>query len=529
VNPEKLRKDIAEMAHLRADKLNFGQHKLRQMIQEQYLANLASIDEVQAIEKVHKLESQSHIARVILRADAGDNPVAQPNHAYDGEGEVVTVADTGFDTGHIRNIHHAFLDRIANRVTTRVLSIYPLSKIPLVNDFDGHGTHVCALAIGSGTTTEGRRIRGTAPGAKLVVQCLGPYFDGVPENLVDLFEAPYHNNGARVHVNSWGTIWRGNQHRYGAARRAEEIDKFVSEKKDPVICFAAGNNNDPNNNLTQAQIGAEAAAKNCITVGATHNNKDYPNEVANFSSRGPTVEGRIKPDVVAPGISVLSANSAYNVRPSYHDPNWTYLTGTSMATPLVAGCAAVLRQAVKDKWAMQEPSAALIKALLVNGAVSLPRYSRDASGFVRVDLANSLANACKTGDSGFDEENIHSGDEEPHEIPIMIPKHDGRGVLKVTLVWSDPPGNQLIHDLDLAVEASDNTEYHGNRGASNDPGDFDRCNNVEQVEWAGIPAGKATIFIKVYRLVFPPQPFACAWSFHQSTSGAGDAQAQAQG
>lgn len=511
VKPEDVRKDIAKMAHLRADTLRFGRHKLRQMIQEQYLTAVASIDAVQVIEEVYKPELRSHIARVILRADAEWNPGDHRRHIFEGDGEVIAVADTGFDSGHISNIHHAFLDRDTDR--TRVLSIYPLSNIPLVNDFDGHGTHVCGLAIGSGhAEIEGNsviEIKGTAPKAKLVVQCLGSGLDGIPEDLGDLFEVPYHNNGARVHSNSWGYPCRGVQFPYN--QQAIEIDDFVYGNPDMVICFAAGNDNDkPHTKHLPAQIGGEAAAKNCITVGATENTVQDANRHYKHSSCGPTVEGRIKPDVVAPGIRVLSANSAHKGHPKdpSEDPKWTYMTGTSMATPLVAGCVAVLREALRVRMNMPRPAASLIKALMVNGAVPL---ERDQSGFGLVDLANSLAVACRTGDSGFEVGTIERQGER-HDILIeKFPIDKGPASLKVTLVWSDPPGSLLQNDLDLVVMASDGTERCGNdEDATNE---FDRSNNVEQVEWEGIPAPPAKIIISGFRLIRSPQPFACAWRF----------------
>lgn len=213
-----------------------------------------------------------------------------------------------------------------------------------------------------------------------------------------------------------------------------------------------------------------------------------------------------------------------------------------MSNPLVAGCSAVLREAVLHETVMAEatkqnitldedqkreaivnkirahfPSAALIKALLINGAKLLPpdqhTHNYD-SGFGRVDLAKSLSIICRTGDFGdftFEEAEINP-ESERREIPVKIPKHDGNLTLKVTLVWNDYQGATLQNDLDLAVKASDEMEYHGNIGAT----DFDRL-NVEQVVWAGIPAGEATIVIKAHKLClsrpFPRQPFACVWSY----------------
>jgi serine protease AprX len=80
--------------------------------------------------------------------------------------------------------------------------------------------------------------------------------------------------------------------------------------------------------------------------------------------------------------------------------------------------------------------------------------------------------------------------------------------LKITLVWTDPPGAKLQNDLDLIVKASNGQERHGNMGTSKN---FDRVNNVEQVIWENIPAGNATITIHAFRITQFPQPWAYAW------------------
>lgn len=187
------------------------------------------------------------------------------------------------------------------------------------------------------------------------------------------------------------------------------------------MCFAAGNDAERDNagvsqitssrsvtdTITQ-QIANDikfSAAKNCITVGACHSSRpstDYvfaPNKpssnvnessiMAGFSSRGPTLEGRIKPDIVAPGIAILSAASRDpGVNPKTKaqygrsdDPLWFFDTGTSMATPLVAGCAAVIREAHLS-CGLSSPSAALVKALLINGATNLQDKPTKDDGIV---------------------------------------------------------------------------------------------------------------------------------------------------
>ena len=249
----------------------------------------------------------------------------------------------------------------------------------------------------------GGAIQGTAPEATLILQStldaqggLG----GLPADLHDLFTPPYHDDQARIHTNSWGATTPGLPY----DQSAQEIDDMVWTNPDVVICFAAGNDGadrDANGIVDAGSIGSQSAAKNCITVGASESDRpnfepsygtywpadfpagpihadhqaDNPEGMVAFSSRGPTREGRIKPDVVAPGTCILSTLSRAVAHPSTDfgsssDGQFFFDSGTSMATPLVAGCCAVLRETLIRNGSTT-PSAALIKALLINGAVEL--------------------------------------------------------------------------------------------------------------------------------------------------------------
>jgi hypothetical protein len=202
-----------------------------------------------------------------------------------------------------------------------------------------------------------------------------------------------------------------------------------------------------------------------------------------------------------------------------------------MATPLVAGCTTVLRETlVKNGTAT--PSAALIKALLVNGAVRLPgQYSpteagsspNNTSGWGRVDLAGSVIIPGPDPNGGFgDGGPLKQGQSDTIDIdvPEGPPKHRGAAGaenvaptavgarFKITLVWSDPPGEALQNDLDLIVRASNGAERHGNMGTSKK---FDRSNNVEQVLWTNMPPGPAKITIRAFRITNFAQPYAYAW------------------
>jgi hypothetical protein len=379
---------------------------------------------------------------------------------------------------------------------------------------------------------------------------------GIPNDLHDLFRPPYDADKARIQSNSWGATTPG----LAYSQSSREIDDFIWNHQDCTICFAAGNDGIDSNHdgvIDQASVGSEAAAKNCITVGASENTRanieltygmlrasswptnpifrdkttDNADGMAAFSSHGPTKEGRFKPDVVAPGTSILSTRSrkALTVPTIFgtsSDTAFFFDDGTSMATPLVAGCVAVVRESLV-KNGMPNPSAAVIKALIINGAVPLPgQYHpseagvspNNASGWGRVNLAGSIILPGPNPNSGFGEGGpLKQGEE--GTISIRVPG-GGRAAgsdpgtmglppsLKVTLVWTDPPGAMLQNDLDLIVHASNGQERHGNRGTSKD---FDRINNVEQVVWDNIPSGDVKITIRAFHITQFPQPWAYAW------------------
>jgi serine protease AprX len=547
-NSATVKTQIASAVGLSPDDLQMGRHKVRLTVQEKYLENLAAIDEVRQIEEVPAVKLRNNVARPILNAH-----VVLNGTVFEGAGQVLAVADTGFDRGMSAGAHPAF--------TGRVAKLYPLGRPSKTDDPEGHGTHVCGSALGDGNSaTMGGAIQGTAPKATLVLQSLldaTGALGGIPADLHDLFGPPYDNDGARVHTNSWGATTPGLPYN----QSSREIDDFVWSHPDCVICFAAGNDGTDQNAdgvVDPASVGSESAAKNCITVGASENNRptievtyggirpgdfpaapihddlmaDNPEGMAAFSSRGPTKEGRFKPDVVAPGTSILSTRSrAATTVPTVFgastDADYFFDAGTSMATPLVAGCVAVLRECLVRN-GTPNPSAALIKALLINGAVELVgQYSpseagpspNNNSGFGRVNLANSVIIPGPNPDGGFGEGGpLQQGDS--NTITVKVPAGGGGGApagvgtaglaptLKVTLVWSDPAGDKLQNDLDLIVTAPNGQERHGNMGLSPQ---FDRVNNVEQVLWNNIPPGDVKITVRAFHVTRFPQPYAYAW------------------
>jgi subtilisin family serine protease len=206
--------------------------------------------------------------------------------------------------------------------------------------------------------------------------------------------------------------------------------------------FAAGNSGNDSNGtgvINANSLTIQATAKNCITVGASENNRPqgsvptpgkdenygdewplkFPAEPINsdhisnnsegmaaFSSRGPTADGRIKPDLVSPGTNILSVRSRYAVDNGWgflpkNDPRRSYyifMGGTSMSTPITAGAVALIRQYLQ-KNGLLNPSAALIKAILIHGSVPMagqytPPEVRTVpnkdEGWGRINLNNAL-------------------------------------------------------------------------------------------------------------------------------------------
>ena len=322
----------------------------------------------------------------------------------------------------------------------------------------------------------------------------------------------------------------------------KRLTSFSSPQAD-VIVFSAGNNGH-RPSPTSAHIGGTAAAKNCITVGATQATRNIIDagfnatgtlgshkSLAFFSSLGPTVEKRPKPDVVAPGLPILSAGSRMpnitaerrNAFGVTTDPEWVFMSGTSMSTPLVAGCCVILREALIETAKVDLPSAALVKALLINGAVDIG-LDRDRQGFGLVNLKRALVPVENTkpraGESsdplvGFVDEGFVAGkklaEDEKWMHEIDIPASAKGDVLKVTLAYSDRYGPEVQNNLSLLVQIG-GTEKAGDEG-------FRAENTVEQVVWKDVPdgPGKVVITVTADRIarLGDAQPFAVVWAHYK--------------
>ncbi|KXJ85221.1 peptidase S8/S53 domain-containing protein [Microdochium bolleyi] len=540
---------IAQAAGVNGEGLSVEHNKVRLTCDADGISRIEKLDAVRAIEQHVPVMLYNDLARGDLEIDSvGIDGKRVPKSQYEGKGQVVAVSDSGFDTGSDTDTHPAF--------TGRVRALLPVGRKSTgeTNDFRGHGTHVAGSVLGDGFSKEmGGQIRGAAPKAELVMQSLSTTGSGLapPTDLWELFTDPYRDYEARIATNSWGPRWESaGSRQVGYDSRAEDLDKFVWHNQDHVILFAAGNNGEKPS-PTRAHIGSSSAAKNCIAVGATESsrpivggekydpngNPGNPSAVASFSSRGPSREKRQKPDVVAPGVAILSTASrdlaararakAATFGPS-KDVDWMFNTGTSMAAPLAAGCCALLREALDFKTGVANPSAALVKALLINGAVDLG-LPRTEQGFGRVDLERSLAMIEKrdtvggSSGSGFGFADIgfgsgrSLGEKQTWTKEVTIQNGGTAWEYKATLAYSDRAAEALQNNLSLSVRfsgagngAADVVKRgdEGNRGLAE--------NNVEQVVFKQGQGGqyrKATITVKAERItrLDDVQAFAVAW------------------
>ena len=494
-------------------------------------------------EDVLKLTKRSDILRVHKRGEYSFyNDVVKSNILMNvayihnelglkGKGVTVAVADSGLDTGNTNTLHPDFQNKQLKTVFA------DLNKRRSWSDLLGHGTHVSGSVCGTGVASGGQYC-GIAPEADLYFICNGNATPSV-FNIIESDVAKAHENDAKIINNSWGSNSDGNYD-----TDSELYDTLSYNYPDLLLLFGAGNSNTGIDVYDNVTISPQASAKNVLAVGAAESFRPeektsyrslflvdepfkddliaYPaNEksqgMAAFSSRGPTHDGRNKPDIVAPGTAIMSAASFYDgVNRGERLSYYTSKSGTSMATPLVSGSAAVVIQYLRDQ-GISNPSSALVKAVLLNGTrsmgtgqykgyVEIPNKTPNwVNGFGHLDLGNSImpTNSYLTVIEG-----VISNTSEL--VTYCFNKYTD-GEARFTLVWTDPPstpgvGIDLINDLDLQVKTKERTYYANNKTSHNDS-----INNCETYRTAKLVA-QDNIEVRVhgYNVMKGPQKFALA-------------------
>ncbi|HXG65313.1 MAG TPA: S8 family serine peptidase, partial [Blastocatellia bacterium] len=440
----------------------------------------------------------------------------------------IDVTDTGMDRGSIEagNLHPDFLDASGQ---SRVVYARDYTSELDPGDTQGHGTINLSIA-GGGSAAAGENLRdadgynhglGVAPFARLGSSKIFKFagrFDLVEPYTRLISEA--YANGARISSNSWGA--GTNDYTLDALEYdtlARDADPRQPGNQEMVICFSAGNAG------PGGRIGSPGTGKNVISVAAGENfrkggadgcgaedeDADSALDIAFFSSGGNLSDGRVKPDIAAPGTHVQGAASQHPdfdgsgvcglefIDKPYFPENqtlYTWSSGTSHSTPMVAGAAALARQFFLNRG--EEPSAALIKALLLNtttymtGANAGGDLPHPRQGWGLMNLGRAFNNVAKIfinqthtfGDSG--QEFFFTGEIESASEPF-----------RVTLAWSDAPGLSSfapwVNNLDLEVVVGGQV-YRGNhfKGQTSAPGG--EPNTRDNVEGVWLPAGVAGTF-----------------------------------
>ena len=557
-NLEELAVNVATAAGINPSDVEVLSGKVQLRVKPDQIEKIASDGYVRVIEEVLvPILNDDHANRVVF------GPVQYPEaQEFHGENQVIAVIDTGFDLGTPDHCHPAFEGRIKKLISLGRSEQDLPTESQKYDDPDGHGTHVCGTIVGQRIMTPEGLVGGVAPSAELVVSSF--MIDNSQQTPVKdinkVFGIPYHEHGARIFSNSWGhDAPNGFQRQYSPD--AELIDAFVRDHPDALIIFSAGNNNrePPRANgqiksTSRPTIGSQAAAKNCLTVGASGTTrvagKDdpsgltilHPDEVYPKSSRGRTKEDRIKPDVVAPGFSIFSAQSRHSAvkfsgfktvnKAGPDEIAWQTRSGTSHATPLVAGCAAILRE-VAEKTSGSSPPAALLKAVIINGADKLPSVGTDAQGFGRVNLLAStkmlqqrpvlaseteIGFIARTNHGTLIGEALKEGAMFEMALDFDEQAHPTVLELKVTLVYNDIKGAAVQNNLNLSV--IDAITGSVTRGYESED-DMRIQNNVEQVVLPlAFPSRPLKIRV-IAQKIFPEksQDFVLAWALLKPYTG----------
>jgi len=254
---------------------------------------------------------------------------------FTGEGVRIAIIDTGIDPDH-----PDFQGRIAE--TTDFTGEGPV-------DHNGHGTHCASIAAGSGAASGGL-YRGVAPGATIYsAKVLRSNGEGMMSDVAAGIEWAVDR---QVQVISLSLGGQGPCD--GTDFLCETCEAAI--ERGITVCVAAGNDGP-----SAYTVGSPGCAHNVITVGAA-NDTDH---IASFSSRGPTSDGRVKPDIVLPGVNIIAARAKGTSLGKVIDDYYVALSGTSMATPHAAGICALLLQAEPDLTPLE------IKQRLMGTAIDL--------------------------------------------------------------------------------------------------------------------------------------------------------------
>ncbi len=484
---------------------------------------LAATDYVVAVEPVPVVEATHDTAVPAMGVDAlwRYSSSLERYQGVRGSSVPVAVMDTGL------NINHA--DIAANRASicgaNFVFSHRGVEETieeddDLWVDQHGHGTHVTGTVAGSGSSE--RQFAGMAPAvrhirfAKVLNRGGSSSGDSVRRGMEYLAKATEcHTNGgtsARVkpQIVNMSLSWTNLDHE-GRDFGARKLDSTVWTHRQLYVVAQS--------NRSRSGFSNYGAAKNGLAVGATTDG----GELASFSSHGPTADGRLAPNVVAVGVRVHSARGG-GARGGHRA-----ISGTSMASPAVAGVAALLLDAVPE----HRNRPALTRARLMASAIRPDAWLEEGGGFAPDNSAGPGPQQVRYGmgkvsartavlqrdrpdgwQSGSATTELTGGEYAYHDIDVP----PGASRLDLVMTWDEPPADAVastvVNDLDLWLD-------EGADCASHACGEHVSRSRIDNVEWLVVrdPApGTYRVKVVANRIYTVAPRAAVAWTLIRGAS-----------
>lgn len=436
------------------------------------------------------------------RSAMGLSPISSaPPLNYDGSGEIVSITDTGIDEDH---------PSIEDNIRAVYNQFGPDNSASDTNS--GHGTHVTGIIVGNASGDN--QTLGIAPAAEVNFYQIEYDASGLLARWGTIYSMFSHslNNQARTHSNAWGSVNQPGEY----TTDSNSADSFILDQPSYLAVFASGDLGSTQGATTTPP----GTAKNVLTVGAsTQGSGSGQSQSSPWSNNsGGTLDGRIKPDLVAPGGEICSARAqeatavpGSSCSDALHGDSTTPLyfsdSGSSMATGVATGAALLVRQHLREDFGISEPDASLVKAILINGASDLgqPDIPNSNEGWGQIDLMRTL-NPISDDGTALNTLMDYGHELRPGEALVQLVEIQ-QGPLDITLSWTDPEGSvnapdsasRLINDLNLVVTSPSGTQYAGNafsQGFSIPSTTMDDLNNVERLRLEDAESGTWVVEVR---------------------------------
>lgn len=435
-------------------------HMLSIAVDPSVLLALADEDIVMFIESVPPPpQDDNDGARQAVSVDLAQ----QAPHNLDGTGVLIGE----WDGGHADNSHPDLIDRVTFGDSAGI---------------SDHATHIAGTVLGRGVLSGGD-LRGMAPNARLISFST---WENTSELIDEYTTGLTTGTGIDLSTNSWGTSHCHQEACYNSDSRSYDRlvkGELLANLPIPISVVASAGNCGPGaSNVGRCEttngsgtwpnwgtVRIPNSAKNTIVVGAT----DDSGVITGFSSRGPTTDGRIKPDIAAPGSSLRSTipnnhytdDSGLDCDGTGDDFCFPYdrMSGTSMSTPVVAGSLALLLQEWRKSRDVSNPFPSTLKAVVIHTADDRGLNGPDFTyGFGLIDVRTAAEVIGNIFDHAIIERTLYNTNDIDSYSMLVAP---GTAQISITLAWDDTPGTAnaavaLENDLDLLlVDPNGNLHY----------------------------------------------------------------------